>query len=163
LAGLCGTVKEAVRKGELSLGIAESMTLGTEDQQQALLNDIKEGADLDREAIREMLLTQKPSAAIAIFPLEKYTGTFTRDLFGDDESTFFDDVDQFFALQKEAAEALAEKHCKRAAWVDVLSTYAVNWWQYRLAEKGEPAGVVINLKPTGVVEVKKGLARHEVK
>jgi ParB family chromosome partitioning protein len=162
LAGLCGPVKEAVRKGELSLGIAESMTLGTEDQQQALLNDIKEGADLDRDAIREMLLTQKPSAAVAIFPLEKYTGTFTRDLFGDDESTFFDDVEQFFVLQNEAVEALAEKHCKKAAWVDVLNTYAVNWWLYREAEKGEPAGVVINLKPTGLVEVKKGLARHEV-
>ena len=163
LADLCGGVKEAIRRGELSLGIAESMTLGTEDQQQALLNDIKEGADLDRDAIREMLLTQKPSAAIAIFPMEKYTGTYTRDLFGDEESTFFDDVEQFFALQKEAVEALAEKHSKRAGWVDVLSTYAVNWWQYRLAEKGEPAGVVINLKPTGVVEVKKSLARHEVK
>jgi hypothetical protein len=46
-------------------------------------------------------------------------------------------------------EALAEKHRMRAAWVDVISTYAVNWWQYRLVEKGEPAGVVINLKPTG--------------
>jgi ParB family chromosome partitioning protein len=163
LACLCGPVKEAVRKGELSLSIAESMTLGTEDQQQALLNDIKEGADLDRDAIREMLLTQKPSAALAIFPLEKYAGTFTRDLFGDEESTFFDDVDQFFVLQSEAVEALAEKHCKKAAWVNVLNTYAVNWWLYREAEKGEPAGVVINLKPTGVVEVKKRLARHEVK
>jgi ParB family transcriptional regulator, chromosome partitioning protein len=163
LANLCGTVKEALRKGELSLGIAESLTLGTEDQQQTLLNDIKEGAALDREAIREMLLTQKPSAAVAIFPLEKYTGTFTRDLFGDEESTFFDDVDQFFVLQNEAVEALAKKHCKIAAWVDVLNTYAVNWWLYREAEEGEPTGAVINLKPTGVVEVREGLARHEVK
>src|SRR5262249_32855994 len=95
--------------------------------------------------------------------LEKYTGTFTRDLFGDDESTFFDDVEQFFALQNEAVEELAQEHCKLAAWVDVLNTYAVNWWVYRAAEEGEPAGVVINLKPTGVVEIKEGLARHEVK
>src|SRR5712671_1326089 len=115
------------------------MTLATEDQQCGLLKDINEGADLDRDTIREMLLTQKPSAAIAIFPLEKYTGTFTRDLFGDNESTFFDDVDQFFALQNEAVEALAEKHRKKAAWVDVLGTYAVNWLQYRLADEGEPA------------------------
>jgi ParB family chromosome partitioning protein len=163
LANLCELVKEAIRNGELSLGIAESMTLGTEDQQRALFNDLKEGADLDREAIREMLLTEKPSAAVAIFPLEKYTGTFTRDLFGDEESTFFDDVDQFFALQNEAVEALAERHCKIAAWVDVLNTYAVNWWLYREAEEGEPAGVVINLKPTGIVEVREGLARHDVK
>src|SRR5215468_10781780 len=163
LANLCGTVKEAVRAGELSLAIAETMTLGTEDQQQALLNDLKEGGDLDRDSIRETLLTQKPSAAVAIFSLEKYTGTCTRDLFGDDESTFFDDVVQFFALQNEAVEELAQEHCKIAAWVDVLNTYAVSWWMYREAEEGEPAGVVINLKPTGVVEVKEGLARHEVK
>src|SRR5215470_11176335 len=163
LANLCEPVKDAVRGGELSLGIAEAMTLGTEDQQQALLSDIKEGADLDRDSIREMLLTQKPSVAIAIFPLEKYTGTFTRDLFGDEESTFFDHVVQFFVLQNEAVEALAQEHCKIAAWVDVLSTHAVNWWVYREAEEGEPAGVVINLKPKGVVEVKEGLARHEVK
>ena len=163
LANLCGPVKDAVRTGELSLAIAEAMTLGTEDQQKGLLSDIKEGADLDREAIRELLLTEKPSAAMAIFPLEKYTGTFTRDLFGNEESTFFDDVEQFFVLQNEAVEALAQEHCKIAAWVDVLNTYAVNWWVYREAEAGEPAGVVINLKPTGVVEVKEGLARHEVK
>src|SRR3984893_4963763 len=110
-----------------------------------------------------MLLAQKPSAAIAIFPRERYTGTFTSDLFGEDDSTFFDDVEQFFALQKEAVEALAEKYRKRAAWVDVLNVYAVNWWQYREAENGERAGVVINLKPTGLVEVKKGLARHKVR
>jgi ParB family transcriptional regulator, chromosome partitioning protein len=133
------------------------------DQQRALLNDFKEGADIDRDGIREMLLAQKPSAAIAIFPPEKYTGTFASDLFGEDDSTFFDDVEQFFALQKEAVEGLAEKHRKRAAWVDVLNVYAVNWWQYREAEKGERAGVVINLKPTGLVEVKKGLARHKVR
>jgi ParB family chromosome partitioning protein len=163
LANLCGPVKEAVRNGELPLGIAESMTLGTEEQQQALLNDIREGAELDRDSIREMLLTQKPSAAVAIFPLETYTGTYTRDLFGDEESTFFDDVDQFFVLQNEAVETLAEEHCKIAAWVDVLNTYAVNWWLYREAEEGAAAGVVINLKPTGVVEVREGLARHEVK
>src|SRR5215471_6037871 len=39
LANLCPSVKEAVRSGELSLGIAESLTLGTEQQQLALLND----------------------------------------------------------------------------------------------------------------------------
>src|ERR1700730_16688632 len=52
---------------------------------------------------------------------------------------------------------------KKAAWGEVLKTYAVKWWQCRQGEKRELAGVVINLKPTGVVEVKKGLARHEVK
>ncbi len=163
LANLCNSVKAAVRKGELPLGIAEALTLGTEDQQRQFLKEIRDGADLDREAIRELLLAEKPSAAIAIFPLEKYVGTFTRDLFGDEESTFFDDVEQFHTLQKEAVEALAEKHRQKVAWVEVFNVYSVAWWQYRKAKKGEPAGVVINLKPTGRVEVERGLVRHEVK
>ncbi len=163
LADLCAEVKRAVQKGEVPLGIAEAMTLGTTDQQRSLLKDLREGAEFDRDAIREMLCAEKPSVAIAIFPLENYTGTFTRDLFGAKETTYFDDVEQFIALQKEAVEALAEKHRKKAAWVDVFNSYGVPWWQYREAKKREPAGVVVNLKPTGLVEIKTGLVRHEVK
>jgi ParB family chromosome partitioning protein len=163
LADLSKSVKAAVRKGELPLSVAEALTLGTEDQQRQFLKEIREGADLDREAIRELLLAEKPSAAIAIFPLEKYTGTYTRDLFGEKESTLFDDVEQFHALQKEAVEMLAEKHRQKATWVELLNVYSAPWWQYRKAKKGEAAGVVINLKPTGRVEIEKGLVRHEVK
>lgn len=163
LADLCEEAKEAVRKAEVTLGVAEGLTLGTHDQQRSVLSELREGADLDREGIRDMLCAQKPSAAIAIFPLEQYTGTFTRDLFADEETTYFDDVDQFFALQRQAVEALAEKHRQKAAWVDVLNCYSVPWWQYGEARKGRRGGVVINLHPSGQVEVKKGLARHQVK
>lgn len=163
LASLCKEAKELVRNGNLPLGIAEAMTLGNADQQRAILKEFKAGAELDRDAIRDMLLGEKPSAAIAIFPLEKYSGTFTRDLFGDEESTFFDDVEQFFALQKQAVEELAEKCRKRFAWVDILNVYTVPWWQYREAEKKDEQGVVINLSPTGRVEVREKLTRHEVK
>ncbi len=163
LADLCDEVKEAVENGEVPLGIAEAMTLGTHDQQRSLLKDLQNGAEFDRDAIRDMLCEQKPSAAIAIFPLEQYTGTYTRDLFADEETTYFDDVEQFFALQKQAVEALAEKARKKAAFIEVLNCYSVPWWQYRDAEKGEKGGVVINLHPTGPVEMRRGLVRHEVK
>ena len=163
LGDLCAEVKDAVRQGEVPLGIAEALTLGTPDQQRAIVQEMREGADLDRNSVREMLCAQKPSVSVAIFPLEQYTGLFTRDLFADEETTYFDDVDQFFVLQKEAVEALAEKHRKKAAWVDVFSSYSVPWWQYGEARKGRRGGVVINLHPSGRVEVKKGLARHEVK
>lgn len=163
LASLCKEVKEMARKGDLPLGVAEAVTLGNEEQQRAILKDFKAGAELDRDAIRDVLLGEKPSAAIALFPTEKYTGTFTRDLFGNEESTFFDDVQEFFALQTEAVAELAEKYRKRFDWVDVLNVYTVPWWQYREAEKGGEKGVVINLSPTGRVEVREKLARHEVK
>jgi ParB family transcriptional regulator, chromosome partitioning protein len=163
LADLCEEIKDAVRKAELTLGIAEALTLGTHDQQRSILGELREGAELDRDGIRGMLCAQKPSAAIAVFPLEQYTGTFTRDLFADEETTYFDDVDQFFALQRQAVEALADRHRQKAAWVDVLSSYSVPWWQYGEARKGRRGGVVINLHPSGQVEVKKGLTRHQVK
>lgn len=163
LASLCTEAKELVRRGELPLGIAEAMTLGNEEQQRTILAEWQAGAELDRDTVREVLLGEKPSAAIAIFPLEKYAGTLTRDLFGEESSTFFDDAEQFYALQKEAVETLAEKYRKRFAWVDVLNVYTVPWWQYREAEEGEDQGVVINLSPTGRVEVREKLARHEVR
>lgn len=163
LSDLCEEVKKAIQKGEMPLGVAEAMTLGTHEQQRSLLSDLREGAELDREVIREMLCAQKPSIATAIFPLEKYSGTLTRDLFAQEETTYFDDIDQFFALQKEAFEALAEKHRAKAAWVDVFNSHTPPWWQYREAKKGKRGGVVLNLHPTGRVEIKKGLARHLVK
>jgi ParB family transcriptional regulator, chromosome partitioning protein len=163
LADLCQEVKDAVQKAEVPLGIAEAMTLGTHDQQRSLLHDFRDGAELDRDGIRDMLCAQKPTVAIAMFALEQYTGTFTRDLFADEEATYFDDVEQFFALQKQAVEDLAEKHRKKAAWVDVFNSYSVPWWQYGEAKKGRKGGVVINLHPTGRVEIKKGLVRHQVK
>lgn len=163
LSDLCDEVREGVQKSEIPLGIAQAMTLGTHDQQRALLHDLREGADLDAETIRDTLCDQKPSAAIAIFELEKYTGTFTRDLFAAEETTYFDDVDQFFALQREAVEALAETYRKKAAWVDVFNSYSVPAWQYGEAKNRKHAGVVINLHPSGKVEIKTGLVRHQVK
>ena len=163
LAGLCQEVKKAVTKGDIPLSVAEAMTLGTEEQQKHLLGCIREGAELDRDNVRHMLIGEKPSAAMAIFPLDRYTGVLTSDLFGEEETTFFEDVDQFFVLQETAVEQLAEEHRAKAAWVEVLNVYSVPWWQYRDAEKGEASGVVINLSPSGRVEVKKGLVRHEVR
>lgn len=163
LANLCEEAKEAIRTDKLPLGLAEAMTLGTIEQQRSILEEFNNGADIDRETIRHMLLGERPSAAMAIFPLEQYTGTMTSDLFGEEESTFFDDVEQFFTLQKKAVGDLAEKHRKKATFVDVLNVYAAPWWQYQEAEKVEASGVVINLSPSGRVEVKKGVIKHEVK
>ena len=39
-----------------------------------------------------------PTVALAIFPLEQYTGTITTDLFAEDETSYFDDAEQFLAV-----------------------------------------------------------------
>lgn len=165
LSGLCPEAKKALQSGAITLSIAEALTVGAEKQQHELLDALARGEHLEPEDIRHFLLREKPTVAMAIFPREKYTGSVTTDLFAEDETTYFDDVDQFLALQKEAVDALAQEHRKTAAWVEVFNSYTAPWWHYRETKKKEKtqAGVVINLHPSGTVEVKAGLIKHEVK
>jgi ParB family transcriptional regulator, chromosome partitioning protein len=163
LAALCGEAKKALRLGSITRSVAEALTLGSHVQQRLVLETLEAEDAPDAEEIREHFLRQKPNVAMATFPAELYTGTYATDLFSDEETTYFDDVDQFLTLQKAAVERLAEEYRAKAAWVEVLNLYTVPWWQYRQAEGDEPAGVVINLHPGGSVEVREGLARHEVK
>ena len=162
LAALSSETKKALRDGEITLRIAEALTLGTPRKQHSILEAIREGEEADAEDIRAMLVEEKPSVALAIFPQVQYTGTITADLFADETTSYFDDVDQFLALQRGAVEKLAEEHRKNASWVEVFELYSMPWWQYRDAADGEPSGTVINLHPSGSVEVRTVLVRHEV-
>ncbi len=162
LASLIPDAKKALRKGEIGLALAEALTLGSREQQRAVLQSIEADDPPDPLSVREMLLEQKPALSIAVFPREKYTGTFTTDLFASEETTYFDDVDQFLTLQNDGVETLAEEHRKTAAWVDLHRLYTVPWWQYREGSEGEPVGTVINLHPNGTVEIREGLIRRQV-
>src|SRR5690606_37624455 len=99
--------------------------------------------------------------ALAVFPREQYSGTITTALFGEEESSYFDDVEQFFELQRAAVEKLAEDYRSKAAWVEVTEHYHVPAWQYRKAEEGEHGGVIITVAPPGKVELHDGPIRHE--
>jgi ParB family chromosome partitioning protein len=162
LADLVAEVKAAVRAKTVTLSVAEALTLATPEQQKAWLKDLKRSPNLDARYVRSLVLEEKPSAAIAIFALEKYQGTYTKDLFAEKDATYFDDKEQFFILQKEAVEALAEQYRRSFAWVEINADHSVSWWQYREAKKKETAGVVIHFAPTGRVEVRKNLTRQTV-
>jgi len=161
LVNLTDAVKEALQSGELTLGQAEALTLGSPEEQERILERILDGYYCDPGSIRDLIVDAKPSVAFAIFPVEQYTGTFTSDLFGEDDTTYFDDAEQFFDLQKQAVDALAERHRETAAWVEVTENYSITTWRYDEAEDGQPGGVVINFAPTGRVEVAEGLIRRE--
>jgi|SRR5579883_80343 len=162
LADLVPEVKAAVRAKAMTLSVAEALTLATPEQQKTWLKDLKRNPGLDARYVRSSILAAKPSAAIAIFDLTKYTGTYTKDLFADKEATYFDDKDQFLALQKEAVEALAEQYRRSSSWVEVSTEHMVSWWQYREPKKKDQAGVVIHFAPGGRVEIRKNLARSTV-
>lgn len=162
LADLAPEVKEAVRTKVLPLSVAEALTLAPQAEQKKLLQEIKRYGHLDARQLREHILDQKPSLATAIFPIERYSGTFTKDLFAERETTYFDDREMFMQLQKEAADAKAEALRKECAWVEVATEHSVPWWQYREAKQKEPGGAIIHLSPSGRVEVRTGLVKHEV-
>lgn len=164
LASLSDEAKALVREGEFSLSVAEALTLGTHDQQRAVIERLEQGYSFDADDLRGMLTGEKPAVSLAIFPMEQYAGTVTADLFADDDNTFFDDAEQFYRLQSEAVEALAAHHREAGApFVEVLTEGYVAWWQYREAEEGEQGGVVIHFKPSGRVEVREGLAKKDVR
>jgi len=160
LVGLAPEAKKALRAGMITLAVAESLTLGaTAREQRRALAMIEDGTLADAEDVRRMLIEDKPSVATAIFPLDRYTGTYTRDLFGEAETTYFDDVEQFRTLQRTAVDALAERYRATAAWVEVVRGYVAPWWQYCAADEEQSSGVVIHVAPNGGVEVREGLVR----
>lgn len=162
LASLCDEAKSAVREGVISLTIAEALTLTAADQQRGWIREIVAGAEVDAEDIREEVLSAKPAVAMAVFPVERYTGTLARDLFADEESTYFDDVEQFIALQRQAVEERMTEHRAAGTPVELVQGYSPPWWQYRPAQECEAGSVVIHFAPNGAVEMRKGLVRHPV-
>ncbi|ESY51886.1 MULTISPECIES: ParB/RepB/Spo0J family partition protein [unclassified Mesorhizobium] len=161
LASLSKEAKAMVRSGMMPLSIAEALTLGNEAQQRQLVEAVKGGAHLNGDYVRATLLNDRPTKSAAVFDPALYTGTYTTDLFGDENATFFDDADEFLRLQKKAVDEIADKHRKTAGFVDVFNGYSAPWWQYRQAAKGEEHGVVINLSPSGAVEIRKRQVRNK--
>jgi ParB family chromosome partitioning protein len=162
LNSLCKEARQALQKAEISLAQAEALTLGSEDTQLRILEAIARGEEYSAEAIKGLLLDDRPTMALAIFPVERYTGTVTTDLFADSETSYFDDAGQFLALQTEAVTELVRHHEASAAWVDFTQSHSAPDWQYRKAGKREKKGVLINLSPSGRVEIREGLARRKV-
>lgn len=162
LNSLCKEAKKALREGTISLAHAEALTLGSREAQERILGRVERGHAFSAEEIKDILLDDRPTVSLAIFPLEHYTGTITTDLFAEGETSYFDDTEQFFTLQRVAVEKLAEAHRQIAAWVEVTENYSIPEWQYRSAKKKEPSGVLINLSPRGQVDVREGLAKREI-
>jgi ParB family chromosome partitioning protein len=162
LNGLSEEVRAALALGIVGLSQAEALTLGTDEMQRTILEEIERGIAFSADDIKTTVLDDRPTVAAAIFPLEQYTGTITTDLFAEDETSYFDNGEEFLRLQKEAVEQLAKHHEASAAWVEVTEDYRIPDWQYREAEEGEQGGVLINLSPTGRVDVREGLVKREI-
>jgi ParB family transcriptional regulator, chromosome partitioning protein len=86
LNGLCEDVKAALALGIIGLSQAEAMTLGTDEMQRTVIEEIERGIAFSADDIKATTLDARPTVASAIFPLDHYTGTITTDLFAEDKT-----------------------------------------------------------------------------
>ncbi len=161
LLELSETVKEALSSEQITLSQAEALSLASHEEQETLLPHIVGGWYSSAEDIREQILGDAPSVAMAVFDKAEYKGTYTADLLADDETTYFDDADQFYDLQKVAAEKMVEAFDKDHDWAELIEG-SFSSAGYRQAKKGEAGGVIVSLSPEGRVDVHKGLIRQDI-
>ena len=159
---MCKEAKAALEAGTLSLAQAEALTLGDRDVQRRIVEDVGRGSFISPDLIRRNMIGRRPCVADAVFPLEQYTGSLTTDLFAEGETSYFEDAEQFIAFEKEAVGELAAQYAKTAQWVKVTEDWNITDWQYEDAPEGERGGVLINISPRGIVEVREGLLKPDI-
>ena len=158
LLNLTEAGKEALANKEISLSIAEALAVGTVEQQDEALDDVLGGYLDSADDIKERFFGNLPSVADAIFPKELYTGTYATDLLSDDKSTFFNDVEQFIALQRAAVENLVKEYQEKREWVEFIEG-SFQSWQFKRTADGEVGGTVICMSHWGGVEVHDNLVK----
>jgi ParB family chromosome partitioning protein len=158
LLNLTEAGKEALANKEISLSIAEALAVGTVEQQDEALDDVLSGYLDSADDIKERFFGNLPSVADAIFPKELYTGTYATDLLSDDKSTFFNDVEQFIALQRAAVENLVKEYQEKREWVEFIEG-SFQSWQFKRTADGEVGGTVICMSHWGGVEVHDNLVK----
>ena len=68
LNGLCEEAQAALALGIISLSQAEAMTLGGDEMQRNVLEEIESGREFSGDDIKATLLDDRPTVASAIFP-----------------------------------------------------------------------------------------------
>ncbi len=157
LMNLSSAIKQALAEGEVTLSKAEVLSMASHEEQDGLL-EMATDEYYDAEYLKDRILCELPTLSMAIFDKEDYTGRYTHDLLAEDDATYFDDVEQFFELQKIAAERLVEQHLKTAEWAELHEGYFRSW-EYGETQEGETGGVVVALDSSGKVEVHEGLLK----
>ena len=161
LEGLCDAVKTALRAGELNLSQAEALTLGTIEQQEKMIEQGLEG--YSKENIKDHLIEEKANVSMAIFPLEYYEGTYTSDLFGTDDETYFDDISQFLKLQENEIKIRVKAYEEQGfSPIEILDGYKYQNWQYREVESDKKGGVVIQTFSNGRIQFHEGIVNYKL-
>lgn len=159
LDNLCKEAREIFRGGGMNLSQAQALSLGTPDKQAEIIehNSYRKErfgsafAGIDADIIEDWITDEKVTVAQAIFPLEQYAGTYTTDLFQEEDQSYFDDPEQFVELQQAAIEAKIDEYRNMEAveWVEVCNRHEGGYfhaWDYEKVRKNaKKYGVVIEI------------------
>ena len=160
LTNLSDDAQTALSEGNIKLAHAEALSLGVKEEQDNILERVIDDW-YDADDIKEFFFGELPSLAIAIFDKKLYKGTFTSDLLAEEDTTYFNDVEQFMELQRAEAVKLVEQHSETADWAELFEGYFQSWI-YGEPEEGEKGGVIVHLHESGKVEVHENLVKHTV-
>ncbi len=151
-------VTQALIDGQINLAQAESFALASHDEQNAILERVQRGWCDSPEDVKDAILDEKPNVALAIFDKSLYTGDYTSDLLAEDKTTYFNDVEQFDELQKQAAEKLVDDFNQSHDWAELEEGYFSSW-QYEKTEDEKTGGVIVNIRSNGEVEIHRSVCR----
>lgn len=162
LSTLCEEAKTALKNKEINLSQAEALTVGTQKQQVDVLAH-RNLSHFNVEYIKGYMIDDKACLAYALFDPSLYKGTLSSDLFGGDDTTYFDDMEQFWALQNEAVQDLEYDLSKEGfAPIEIIEGGYFYEWKYREPEEDETGGAIIHVSASGEVEIHKNLINHDL-
>lgn len=160
LGSLVDQAKELIRAGDMCLREAKHLASVTAEEQAAYFEYLEANNAGNSEYAARQYFFNKPTADMAIFDIEQYTGGFVQDLFSDNAEKQFSDVDQFTALQNAAYDE--KKAAFEAAGLTVLEP-GHDWYmvqdKYRAAEEGEEPTTVIMKNQYGRVTILDGMVK----
>jgi hypothetical protein len=156
-------VKEAFGKNELTLAQAQQLTNASFATQDFILEQIKAGHIWTPDNIKTFLSEQLMPIKYALFPLERYKGEISNNLFDDEEERCFLDTEEAKRLQLGAIEEKRKEYAETWAWVEVGYSKDINPWHYEKAQTPDPKehGVILRiLGGTMEVETYEGVIRR---
>ena len=153
LASLCDEAQDALKTGELTLALAHALTSVSEETQQYVVSQAKQGYHWSARDVADFVSDQSMSVRMAIFPTERYSGEISQNLFTDDFEPCFLDTEQAKRLQLEAMHEKADEYRKTHAWVDAVPSSELDHSGYFSAGEGDSGVLLIFDEASGEVKI----------
>lgn len=159
LGDLVEGARDLVRNGSRQIRWAEAMTLGSEAQQNRIVNEIasNEHAYVDGPSVRQEMTKGNIPVSSALFDVTQLADCIVTDLFTPTEAGSFSDSDSFWKLQNAEIDKLVESLEATHAHVEKFQGRRFNdaGWM----DGGEPATstAVVIVRDDGSVTVREGM------